>query len=392
MGISPNSILLHNFHVEDLMSYLRLTGWEPAKPAGDRWLVFEGIGDIKDKPLEIVLPQDTHAPDIRTYLANAVNILAAVTEEPPETITRRIRLHDRDVLNVRNLETDEQDSIALKLASKQVSELKSLVGYSACSEQDPKPHFDTLLGIGKRITERYRFGHTFSGSFGFTVESPPIGRPIIYRRATQDSLIPEIVEEEIVSLLPFGRRVMERIVRGLLATQRATRERDVSILVNEYPSGFNSKMCAAVLKMSRDKALPLEYTVLWSPKIESLDDIRTPGAIRLSGTSYQYLEEAEHRLREIEPEIVTVRGLVTSLRSRDDPLEVGTVRSVVINWINRPHGERPVGVIVSLGREDYILAHKAHLNWSTVEVTGAVQKVGSSWRLSEPHNFRVVRE
>jgi len=334
---------------------------------------------------------EPNVPDGNVYLANAVNILSVVAREPPEMTTRRIRFHNRDVLSVRNIETGEQGSIALKLASRQVSELKNLVAYSACSERDPRPHFDTLLRIGRKMVERYRFGHTFPGSFGFTIESPPIGKPTVYALPSsvpeQISLIPE---EELPRVPPFGRRVMERIVRGLKATQQATREGDVSVLVKSYPSGFNSRMCAAIVRMARDKALPIEYTVLWSPRVVPGDDVADPGPIRLSETSYLYLEEAEQLLRKLEPRTVVVRGLVISLRSKDDPLEAGSARSVVINWINRERGERPVGIVVPLEREDYVKASEAHLNWQTVEVTGVAEKVGNVWRLLEPRDFRVI--
>jgi hypothetical protein len=293
MGVSPNSILIHRFQLQDLASYLQLIGWELHEPPAGRWLVFVGASDINGEPLEIVLPREPNVPDVNVYLANAVDILSVVAQEPSEVTTRRIRFHNRDVLNVRNIETGEQDSIALRLASKQVSELKNLVAYSACSEHDPRPHFDTLLGIGRRMIERYRFGHTFPGSFGFTIESPPIGKPTIYTRSPQGAPVPEqiplIPEEELPRIPPFGRRVMERIVRGLNATQQATRERDVSVLVNSYPSGFNSRMCAAVVQMAKGKVLPLEYTVLWSPKIAPGDDIADPGTIRLNEASYLYL-------------------------------------------------------------------------------------------------------
>ncbi len=390
MGISPNSALLRSLQFGSLVEYLKLTGWEQVE-SPNRWFVFKGSRDIDGNPLEIVLPSDPRTSDIGYYVASAVDVLSAIKGLSPDLVVERVKFYDRDVLKMRNLETGDEDSIALKLAAKQVLELKNLIGYSACSEQKPKPHFNTLLGVGKKTTERYRFGHTFSGSFGFTIESPPIGKPTIYTQVTQPSLVPDMVEEQEILLLPFGRRVMERVVRGLLFTQEATKKRDVSALVDHYGSGFNSKMCVSIVRMSKGKTLPLEYKVQWSPKIEPSTDVVTPEGIRLNEVSYQYLEEAEHILSHLEPEVVVVQGLVTSLRSKDDPLESGSARSIVIKWINRLVGERPVGILVPLGREEYRVANKAHMNWQTVEVTGVAQKVGNTWRLSDPHNFRIIR-
>lgn len=386
MDTLPSSSLLRGLQFENLTSYLELTGWKLAEPPNERWLVFEGASDIEGQPLEIVLPRDPGAPDLKISLATAVNLLSAVTEDSPENIVKRIKYYDRDVLNVCNLETGEQNSITLKLAAEQVSQLKQLVAYSASSEREPRPHFNVPLSSGKRMIERYRFGHTVPGSFGFTVESPIIGKPVVVE---QPSLLPDDVEPLIV--YPPERRVMERIVRGLLITRQATAERDVQTLVRGYESGFNANMCETIVRMSRDKTLPLEYTVLWSPKLGPSQDIEKPGVIRLNEVSYQYLDDASRELRELEPEYITIRGRVTDLSSRGDPLGASDIpRSVAIRWTNRPKGERPVKVLVSLERDDYVAAIDAHRNWKTVEITGVIQRVGYLWRLSDPQDFKVV--
>ena len=386
METLPNSTLLRGLRFENLIAYLELTDWKFSETSNERWLVFEGASDIEGKPLEIVLPRDSSAPDLKIYLASAVNLLSAVTDDLPENVVKKIKYYDRDVLSVRILETGEEDSITLRLAAKQVSQLRQLVAFAANSEQEPRPHFNTQWAIAKRIIERYRFGHTFPGSFGFTVESPIIGQPTIVE---QHPLLPD-VEKLVIS--PLERRVMERIVRGLLITQQATAEQDIQTLVKGYENGFNANMCEAVVRMSRGKTLPLEYTVLWSPKMGPSPDIDRPGTIRLRERSYQYLEDASRELRELEPEYVTIRGRVTDLSSRGNPLEAtGIPRSVAITWTNRPGKKRPVRVIVSpLKREDYFAAIDAHSKWNTVEVTGIIQRVGYIWRLSEPHDFKVV--
>lgn len=150
MEILPSSVLLHNLPVENVVAYLGLIGWKASEASG-RWLVFEGSADVDGEPLQIVLPLDSQARDLRAHLANAVSLLSDMTEESPEEVVRRVKFYDRDVLRMRNLETGEQDSITLKLAYEQVSELKNLVAYAACSEQNPKPHFNTLSRIGQRI-------------------------------------------------------------------------------------------------------------------------------------------------------------------------------------------------------------------------------------------------
>jgi hypothetical protein len=150
-------------------------------------------------------------------------------------------------------------------------------------------------------------------------------------------------------------------------------------------------MCNAVVSMSRRKDVPLEYSVIWSPKLKVSPDVAPSQPILLSEPSYDHLEYAAKKLRELKFDRAVVRGLVIGLSSRDAPLGTRpTERSVVVRWTDRPDG-RPINVIVPLGKDQYVLAHKAHLEWSYVEVTGILRHIATIWRLSEPSGFRVLR-
>lgn len=392
MSISPNSTLLRNCRIEDLIAYLKLTNWKLADSSNDRWLIFKGASDINGDPLEIVLPANPNARDTSVYLASAINLLSALSEDYPESIIKKISLYDSDVLSVRNVETDSNDSIILDLAYNQVKQLRQLIAYSACSEQDPRPNFTAAnLLIAKRMVKHYHFGHTFSGSFGFTIKSQIIRQSYKYQ---QLPLFPPNPSDEEVVMLPIERRVMERIIRGLLAVKQATKDKDLQQLIQQYPGGLNSNMCKALVYMSRSKSAPLEYSILWSPKVAPSDDVRNSESIILTETSYQYLEEASHKLSVLKPEQVTVRGQIISLSSKDNPQQIDfgdpQSRSTVIKWKDRPGQKRPTNVVVFLAKEDYLAAIEAHKNWSTVEISGAIQKVGSVWRLSTPHDFKII--
>jgi hypothetical protein len=319
-----------------------------------------------------------------TYSFNAIETLSAVSGESHETTSKRIKYLNVDVLLARDLETGEYNSITLKLAAKQIMELRELVAFSACSEGDARPYFLDKLSIANTMVEHYRFGHTFQGSFGFTIESPIIRTKLAYQ---QQALMKEMAEPITVS--PVERRVMERIVRGLMNTQEATRQQDLSVLVNGYSGGFNANMCRSIVKMAYEKK-PVEYSVLWSPRIEVSLDVDKAGAVRLNETSYEYLDYAYKELKTLKPQFELVRGRVTHLIAKEAPLgNVETDRSVVIKQSNVPRG-RARNVIVNLSKEDYIVANDAHMQWRTVEVTGELQRAGQEWRLSQPRDFKVV--
>ncbi|NJN97429.1 MAG: hypothetical protein HC875_26775 [Anaerolineales bacterium] len=380
MVVKSHHRLWQSVQAEDLVDYLKLLGWKSVTPADKRWLVFHGGRDIKGNSLEVVLPKDIKAYDYSLYLENTVKLLSDLYEDDCEAIVKKIRFHDTDLLTIRDLAAEEGDSITLELAAKQMRQLKRLVTYSASSENDPRPHFEEPPDVAKLMTDHYRFGHTFPGSFSFVVESQLVHKP--------KTLLRNGVEKVI--LLPIERRVMERIIRGLQTVQQATAAQDLSSLVEGYTVGFNAEMCKAVAKMSGDSRIPIEFNVLWSLKVAPSPEISETGPILLEETSYEYLEEASRALRGYEPEITTVRGYVVSVGSKDNMLESGdTAGSVVIEWMDSPDDE-PIHLVVFLDRKDYATACKASESSTVTEVKGSIHKVGDLWRLSAAHDFRIV--
>lgn len=388
-----DQVLIQEVLPRNLISYLGLIGWTRSEKTNRRWLIFTGQSDINKHPIEIVLPRNFDSSDINVYLTSAIGTLSAVSRESTTTLIKRIKYYDRDVLNVRNLEVDNSASITLQLAADQVLQLKQLVSFAASSEYNPKPHFDKTLAIGTHMVAHYRFGHTFAGSFGFSIESPVTGSPLVYTSVTHHRLSEEFGEDEKISELPLERRVMERIVRGLILTERATSDDNVSVLVDEYTTGFNSKMCDAIVGMSNDGTMPLEYDVIWSPKLPASDDIRNIGPIRTGAKNYAFLEEASQRLRKLEPLPQTITGIVKALSSKDDPLRVSDAeRAVIIEWRDRPgHPGRNRQLIVRLNAEDYVAAHEAHLRWYTVKVSGIIVPTSKTWHLADAHDFQVIK-
>jgi hypothetical protein len=384
MGPLPGSAVLYDLRLQDIAAYLSFTGWKRSTASDRRWLVLEGPNDSQGRLLEITLPNDEGDPERKSCLANTIHLLSTINEETPDTILLKIRYHNRDVLCVRSPDPRDPQSVSLETAARQISQLKQLVRFAASSEQEPKPHFHDALRIGNQMVERYRLGYTLAGGFGFTLESPVINEPAQLALFTDDT--------ETTVILPLGRRILERVVRGLLTIRQAVAEHNMDKILKEYPSGFNSNMCEAIVGMSRDKSQSIEYSVLWSPKLRPSPDVEAPGVIRMSETEYRYLGDAARSLREIKPEYTVIRGMVTDLSARDAPLGASDIpRSVAVRWTNRPTG-KAVKVIMALGRDDYIVAHQSHLNWDVVEVTGVVQRVGSLWQLADPHDFHVAIE
>jgi hypothetical protein len=376
---------MHNLLVSDIANYLHRTTWKPTKPYKKGVQVFQGPLDLNGEPLEIVLPTDEQSHDREMYIRSALNLLSALSMQTPEVIAQHIRGYERDILHISNINIGSQGAIGLTLAAMQVLSIKQILAYAACSERQPRPSFPGISKNSAKIVEGFQFAHTVHGSFGFVIESP-VG---------DQQELPLFSETEPIDIQkyiipPIERRIMERLVRGLLSLQQALLRHDPSFISRAYAAGFNANMCRAMLKMSDHYRVPIEYKISWSPKIPPSDDIAHVEPIVLEGEAYSYLSQALTDLKNIPPQETTIIGHIIGLISRDNPMASDeTPRLVMIRGINR-NDRTTISIGVVLSIEDYRLALDAHLHWQQVEISGELTRVGNTWQLSFYHDFNVL--
>ncbi len=372
--IDISAIALNN-----IIEYLDIFNWKNSYEKNDRWLVF--TRKYGNDLFEIIFPKNINSNDMNLYMYKAINTLSNLDDIDPVKVVEKISNVDNDVLKIRNIKTDSETKLTIKLASIQMNKLKSLIAFSACSEQNPKPYFNNSQNsrYAKEMIEHYKFSHTFKGSFGFSIESHLINK-------SQQVQLFDSNEEYVI--VPLERRVMERIVRGLIITFEAVNKNDLSVLIDKYPSGFNSNMCRSILKIS-DRHKEIEYEILWSPKIRLSEDIISLNDFLLNEKHYEYLDKAARELCNVEPpKIIEMIGHVYGVSSKGDPLKFdSTPRFVIVRWENREG--KPIDVLIELNKNDYIKASQSHLEWNLISVKGSIQKVGQRWQLSEPHDFQI---
>jgi hypothetical protein len=285
-----------------------------------------------------------------------------------------------DILCHRLLANTKILSLPLEVAPKAVGYLRDLVYYAACAEEDPQPFFEKGRKIGKDYTTRCRFGHTFAGSFGLTVEMPIPPNP-------DGLLIPD------AQAAPFERRVMIRVIRGLQIASKGLREGDVSILTRDYTQGFNANLCEVMAGLTQElPGFGSEFTMLWSPEYAIEDQFKNAGPVRIDPDSFRpFFEAAAKSLRQAkESEQTTIRGLVIQLHADpgDDDTDEDDERQIIVKCDLGTL--RAVKVHVSLNADDYGKACDAHKDNREVEIDGRPEKLGKFWNLTSPANFRVV--
>ena len=374
---------LYALSAEQISSYLQLSGWQLVNQ-NDRCFVFEGYKDVDDSPFEIVLPVNERAPDYPIYVEHTVRILSALTEKSPATIVNEILLFEHDVIYVRVAGCES--SISVDSAAIQVPRLKTLVAHSANSERYSKPYFERLSKDAKKMVEHFEFNCTVNGQVGYTIKSP-VGKSKQFVSSSPQQLdLPINLPEK----LPLQRRVVERIATGLFFAEDAVRLQNAQPLVEGYADGFNANMCDAVLKLSTQQAVPIQYRVKLSKKIAASEGMGKLRQFNIERRHHDLLKEASDKLKEYKQAFENIKGRVIGLSSLGDPLSDDVdSRWIVVQWDHRK--ARPRKLLINLGKHDYLKAHKAHVDWKTISVDGIVIKRRSGLQLADPQEFKILR-
>lgn len=371
---------LTDIPLDSILEYLSYTDWKIIEKGNPKWYIFVAKFPEDEKFTELVLPKDKSLLIYNNYLKSAIQILSELKNKPENEIAFSISNYDRDIFLCRNIEVETQESISLKQAAQQIKELKQLFAFAALSERHPeKPYFiDTQYSGAEKTIENFQFGHTFKGSFGFTILSPRIN---IKDFGTQNSVIPNEVEKTIVK--PLERRVLERVVIGLNNTIKSVETSEIHDLMHGFRTGFNANMCRAIINMSVAMTNPLEFSVTWSPKIEPTSEIlRTESSYLIEKTGFEYLQTAVEFMEKKESEEVTILCNVIDIAVNNNPNDSDTSRSVMVRWFDAVEG-RVNKATIKLSMEDYLLACKAQQEWLPVKISGVLCKEKSNLYFEE---------
>ena len=221
--------------------------------------MFEGEGDINGAPFRDLpyCPRKLGRPTTPLYVMHTIDILSSLADKPREVVFQELVNMDRDIMYIRVDDDADVTSVPIDVAASQINELKQLVLYGVSSEKSKRQYYDQILPSARGAIERFDFGHTVAGSFGFRLEAKLDDRQPSEQLALR-GLQPK----------PIGRSVMERILRGLVATDESVTLQDARPLLEGYENGFNSNMCASVVKIAKDYRMPVQYRMKWSHMYE----------------------------------------------------------------------------------------------------------------------------
>ena len=366
----------------DVEKYLSGNNWQELRRISGEVSIWETSAQ-SGKRHRLWLPQDRELGDFAASMGRVIKAIALAENrsqlqvlEDLETVTIGdiIRVGSQDEFNRASGSLPLNDGILL------IKQAQGMASASACSvvekrEVHPSRRPNRVIEYMKNI----RLGQTERGSYLIKLISP-ISPP-----ETKQIPLPTI---STVDQVPFERQVVINLMKSLDALQMIAQEthrrgrfyfKPFQEIVSE---GVSANLCESVASESeRERYRSVEVSVTWSYVVDSpterFKDIRFPTYVM------PYIAEAARQFREQNPEEITLRGYVTSLR-RSEMGEPGTV--TVVGIVD----EHPHSVRTTLIGETYDTAIHAHENGLEVCVDGRLTRKGNLYILEDPMNFHIV--
>lgn len=203
------------------------------------------------------------------------------------------------------------DSIELGTARSYLKGMRGLLAASATTELSGERSFKRTRKEALAYANACRFGHTFPGSFGLVVESP-VGM--------NDSPQLETIEADV----PFERKVVQRMARGLASYRAAVVNEDPSLIV-AAEGGFSANMCDEVVGLIEDTGVSkFEMSISLSPEWESNDISNlVTQPFRIEKRYVEILKDAANSMRkEDRPKPEKVIGRIIRLETDGNPSDL----------------------------------------------------------------------
>lgn len=372
---------ISGLRLSDVTPYLKAKGWSKVIHPNENILVYEGPKDDHGDSIQLVLPRNDDFADFPRRIEELIHTLSLIYEKDEKEIVQEIRSHDKDVLLLRLLSPHINGSISLNQSAEFIGELRNFVVYTACHEESPRKYFVKSTAVGKKVADQISLGHTFHGSFGFTIESP-----LPLRSKARD------ISLSNADTHPMNRRVMRRIFRGVAYIKKSIEEGEIDHLTSNYMNAFNANMCESMLRLLEYSNLSdMECSFIWSPIWELDEWIEKSSKIKISANAKEVLESVARELKdEYHAQTVKIHGYIVQLQLKETPDERAHEKTPTIVIRGMTETGQEVSVRVELTYEDYRKACDAHRDQRKICIHGTLDKSGKFLLMKQPCDFHVL--
>ncbi|WP_157492316.1 hypothetical protein [Geothrix fermentans] len=369
---------------EELGTYLVVKGWRK-QPSNDRRCESFISPEMDDfgEPINILLPTRSEVFDSHPLIETALGVLSSYYESSKEQLAKNLVAMNSDIIR-KKVPSRRADSIPIGTATKVLDSFISIGNDANRIEKSMTLQQKTKL---PPFGEMSRLGHTFPGSFGFTVFTP-------LPDSIQEDLGTAIHQGDQTPQVPFERRVIERIAREISAVSQATESKDIAPLVEESYFGVSRRLCDSMASLwGKQSNLELEYEFEWSSRwkmAEGADFLSKP--IFLTPEAKPFLQMASKQLQLQEtPAYQVVTGVVSDLHKVYGDFaktEKDRKRMITIMWEPIPKQIRRVQVV--LNPVEYQKVVQAHNSDRIIRIEGLIIRKAPLYQLIDPRNLQVL--
>jgi hypothetical protein len=325
--------------------------------------------------IEVAIPSKQDVPSYLKDLEDAVATISEVEGKPRQRVLVDIHSVGFDIIQNRiPITRQDRGTIRLELAAEYIQKTKELLSATATTEMEPNSSFRRTLKEALAFSDQCRFGHTFKGSFGFTIESavPPNSTPTLF---------------PIEDTLPFERRVIRRLANGLELARQAVQKDDLTPLVESSDSALGAngyELVADLVAETPQKDITFDFT--FSPSWKELAAATASLSINLETQHIDAFRSAAKQMRRPSVDApARVSGLITDL-SLTNPSRLDDTRNkrrIIILWSSEEFGD--IRVAANVSAQTYLRALNLHREGKPIDIAGTLRKVGRNWNLIVPN-------
>jgi len=357
------------------------------------WITEEAIGtsriysnELESGPRVNILLPDKNGEKIERKLLHFFKAVSDFEGRKQEEIIESIVNIDKDIWKISLSKGMNVGSLDLNDVEEIIKSIKSLFSYSASSEQEAKPYFEKSLSTGKYFVKECKFGHTYLGSFGFTILTP--------FDDTQYKILETGIEDDLS--VPLGRRINERILKSL---DLIDKEEEIEDVTQVYEETLNANMCMALKKLLEISKADIECSVQFSPLCKNTPRMKKSSKICVKYSGIDYLDIIYQKMY-TEYEFIrnsTLRGTIKELKGKknegDD--QDSDYNIMIIGDIGDKEREK---IHIILSEKDYIKACELHKESikrkmeKLIKVSGNLRRTRQKWYLDSYFNFEEIKD
>lgn len=356
----------------DVQQYLLKNSWMRIEYGDDRLQVFESSNQDY-AGLRISLPSAPDFIDAERRIRSAIDTMADVENTDREMFYKSLQSYNKDQILFRILTTEGVDSIPISHAEDQIAGMKKLILYAASSEAKSSQFHSKPTKEAEAFIDRCEFGHTFRGSFGFTV----------YLRVSHRGQVVDALDA------PFPRKIVERLSNGVKSIKSAAKNNQPTEIVGDYEKGLNSRMCDALSEISAGGKYDYSMEIDWAKSIIPSADLLDNSSIKITDDVVKLLDDASMQLKHVAPHQYSLCEYVSNLHCVNNPRDDDARRKIAMLHAHENYGR--IEVFIGLDKSQYIDAVNAHRDRKRIKLSGQLQRTGGSWNLNDVSEFNVVQ-